>query len=189
MIGGPMRRSHRGRRAIAGVAGAMILAFACARPASVPAGPMPAIPASMPSDTAPTGTTEQRFVDSVLALMTLTEKLGQLNQVSGAGAPTGPGSRAVRREQIRRGEIGSFLNVTGADTTRALQRVAMEESRLKIPLLFAHDVIHGFRTIFPVPLAEASTWDPAAAERSARIAAREASAHGVAWTFAPMVDI
>src|SRR6185503_6978538 len=78
---------------------------------------------------------------------------------------------------------------TGADTTRALQRVAMEESRLKIPLLFAHDVIHGFRTIFPVPLAEASTWDPAAAERSARIAAREASAHGVAWTFAPMVDI
>ena len=132
---------------------------------------------------------ENRFVDSVLALMTLTEKLGQLNQVAGAGAPTGPGSRAVRREQIRRGEIGSFLNITGADTTRALQRLAVEETRLHIPLLFAHDVIHGFRTIFPVPLAEASSWDPAAAERSARIAAIEASAHGVAWTFAPMVDI
>jgi beta-glucosidase len=185
-----MRRNQRDRRVIAvvGCAGALTVA-GCARSTSVPPGPMPAMPASMPSDTTSSGTPEQRFVDSVLALMTLTEKLGQLNQVSGAGAPTGPGSRAVRREQIKRGEIGSFLNVTGADTTRALQRVAMEESRLKIPLLFAHDVIHGFRTIFPVPLAEASTWDPAAAQRSARIAAVEASAHGVAWTFAPMVDV
>ena len=111
---------------------------------------------------------EQRFVDSLLARMTLAEKLGQLNQLSGAGDPTGPGGRGVRREQIRRGEIGSFLNVTGADTTRALQRIAVEEARLHIPLLFALDVIHGLRTIFPVPLAEASSWDPPAVERAGR---------------------
>ena len=169
----------------------LLVGVACmgAAGASLPITPAPAPPPTDHVPAAPAGTDEQRFVDSVLALMTLTEKLGQLNQLSGAGAPTGPGSRAVRREQIKRGEIGSFLNVTGADTTRALQRIALEESRLKIPLLFAHDVIHGFRTIFPVPLAEASSWDPAAAERSSRIAAVEAAAHGVAWTFAPMVDI
>ena len=132
---------------------------------------------------------EQRFVDSLLARMTLAEKLGQLNQLSGAGDPTGPGGRGVRREQIRRGEIGSFLNVTGADTTRALQRIAVEEARLHIPLLFALDVIHGLRTIFPVPLAEASSWDPPAVERAAHVAAVEAAGHGIAWTFAPMVDV
>ena len=183
--------------ALTGVGLWLVWGAACMRTSSLPSPNMPAVPASSAQQSAPTvtveqpatTTVEQRFVDSLLALMTLTEKLGQLNQLSGAGAPTGPGSRAVRLEQIKRGEIGSFLNVTGADTTRALQRIALEESRLKIPLLFAHDVIHGFRTIFPVPLAEASSWDPAAAERSARIAAVEASAHGVAWTFAPMVDI
>jgi beta-glucosidase len=121
--------------------------------------------------------------------MTLPEKLGQLNQVSGVGPPTGPGGRQPRLDQIRRGEIGSFLNVSGAEETRALQRIAVEESRLHIPLIFALDVIHGFRTIFPVPIAEASSWDPAAAERAARIAATEAAAHGIGWTFAPMVDI
>ena len=134
---------------------------------------------------------ESRFVDSVLARMTLAEKLGQLNQVSGAGNPTGPGGgeRAARMEQLRRGAIGSFLNVVGADTTRALQRIAVEESRLHIPLVFALDVIHGFRTIFPVPLAEAASWDPLTADRAARIAAAEAAASGIDWTFAPMVDI
>src|SRR5256714_5923398 len=132
---------------------------------------------------------EQRFVDSVLARMTLAEKLGQLNQLSGAGDPTGPGGRGARKEQVRRGDIGSFLNIIGADTTRALQRIAVEESRLHIPLLFALDVIHGLRTIFPVPLAEASSWDPAAVERAAHIAAVEASGHGIDWTFAPMVDV
>jgi beta-glucosidase len=134
---------------------------------------------------------ETRFVDSILARMTLAEKLGQLNQVSGAGNPTGPGGgeRAARLEQIRRGDIGSFLNVVGADTTRALQRIAVEQSRLHIPLVFALDVIHGLRTIFPVPLAEAASWDPVAAERAARIAAIEAAAVGIDWTFAPMVDI
>ena len=132
---------------------------------------------------------EQRFVDSVLARLTLEEKVGQLNQLSGLGDPTGPGGTAARADQIRRGEIGSFLNVVGADSTRKLQRLAVEESRSHIPLLFAHDVIHGYRTIFPVPLAEAASWNPAAAERSARVAATEASANGVHWTFAPMVDV
>lgn len=134
---------------------------------------------------------EERFVDSVLARMTLAEKIGQLNQLSGEGDPTGPGGgeRANRLDLLRHGGIGSFFNVIGADTTRALQRIAVEESRLHIPLIFGLDVIHGMRTIFPVPLGEAASWDPAVAERDARIAATEAAAQGIMWTFAPMVDI
>ena len=134
---------------------------------------------------------ETRFVDSVLARMTLAEKLGQLNQPSGAGIATGPGGgeRATRMAELRRGGIGSFLNVVGADTTRALQRIAVEETRLHIPLVFGLDVIHGFRTVFPVPLGEAASFDPSLAERAARIAATEAAAAGIDWTFAPMVDI
>jgi len=134
---------------------------------------------------------ETRFVDSILARMTLAEKLGQLNQPSGAGIATGPGGgeRATRMADLRRGGIGSFLNVVGADTTRALQRIAVEETRLHIPLVFGLDVIHGFRTVFPVPLGEAASFDPSLAERAARIAAMEASAAGIDWTFAPMVDI
>src|SRR5204862_2896938 len=128
---------------------------------------------------------------SVLSRMTVAEKLGQLNQVSGAGNPTGPGGgeRAQRMEQLRRGGISSFLNIIGADTTRVLQRIAVEQSRMHIPVVFALDVIHGMRTIFPVPLGEAASWDPLAAERAARIAATEAAAMGIDWTFAPMVDI
>jgi beta-glucosidase len=132
---------------------------------------------------------EQRLVDSVLALMTLQEKVGQLMQYAGYQAVTGPGEPVAGDAQIRAGQVGSFLNVHGAENTRRLQRMAVEQTRLKIPLLFAHDVIHGFRTIFPVPLAEAATWDPNAAERAARIAAVEATANGLHWTFAPMVDI
>jgi beta-glucosidase len=132
---------------------------------------------------------ERLFVDSVLAGMTLEEKVGQLNQLSGLGAPTGPGGAPAGIEQIRRGEVGSFLNVVGRDTVMRLQRIAVEQSRTHIPLLFALDVIHGFRTTFPVPLAEASSWDPAAVQRSARVAAAEAAAQGISWTFAPMVDI
>lgn len=132
---------------------------------------------------------ERRFVDSVLAGMTLEEKAGQLNQTSGLGAPTGPGGVPAGIDQIRRGDVGSFLNIVGKDTVTRLQRIAVEQSRTHIPLLFALDVIHGFRTIFPVPLAEASSWDPAAAERSARVAATEAAAQGIDWTFAPMVDV
>ena len=134
---------------------------------------------------------ETRFVDSILARMTVAEKLGQLNQLSGAGSPTGPGGgeRAMRMQQLRAGGIGSFLNVVGADTTRALQKIAVEQTRMHIPLLFGLDVIHGFRTIFPVPLGEAASFDPATAQRAARVAAVEAAASGVDWTFAPMMDI
>jgi beta-glucosidase len=143
----------------------------------------------LPASRAQAPAREQRFVDSLLALMTLEEKVGQLMQYSGYQAVTGPGQPVAGDAQIRSAQVGSFLNVHGAENTRRLQRMAVEETRLKIPLLFAHDVIHGFRTIFPVPLAEAASWDPAAAERAARIAAIEATANGLHWTFAPMVDI
>lgn len=128
-------------------------------------------------------------VDSVLKLMSLDEKIGQMNQYNGDWAATGPITRdGDKQNQIRKGMVGSMLNVTGVDHTRTLQEVAMQ-SRLKIPLLFGQDVIHGYRTIFPIPLAEAASWDMDAIERSARIAATEVSAAGVHWTFAPMVDI
>lgn len=133
-------------------------------------------------------TIDQR-VDSVLKLMTLDEKIGQMNQYNGDWAATGPITKdGDKQEQIRKGMVGSMLNVTGVDHTRTLQQIAMQ-SRLKIPLLFGQDVIHGYRTIFPVPLAEAASWDMDAIAASARIAATEASAAGIHWTFAPMVDI
>jgi beta-glucosidase len=128
---------------------------------------------------------EQR-VNALLARMTLEEKLGQLQQLDGEGNGT---FRPEHPELIRKGLLGSTLNVRGAKNTNQLQHVAMDESRLKIPVLFGFDVIHGYRTIFPIPLAEASSWDPALAERSAGIAASEAYHSGVRWTFAPMVDI
>ena len=131
---------------------------------------------------------EQR-VDSVLKLMTLEEKVGQMNQYNGDFAATGPITNdGEKQDQIRRGMVGSMLNVQGVDHTSTLQKIAMQ-SRLKIPLLFGQDVIHGYRTIFPIPLGEAATWDIAAVELSARIAATEAAAAGIHWTFAPMVDI
>ncbi len=134
-------------------------------------------------------TSEAAFVDSLLAQMTVEEKLGQLVQYSGRWAVTGPSVPQGGDEEIRAGRVGSFLNIHGAEATCTIQRVAVEESRLGIPLLFAHDVIHGFKTIFPVPLAEAAAFDPDLAERTARAAAREATAAGLHWTFAPMVDI
>jgi beta-glucosidase len=152
------------------------------------AAPQPAPVRASPS--APAGTLAMsRFLDSLLQRMTLEEKLGQLNQPGGPGNDTGPAARAGSEADIRAGRIGSFLGVSGAAETREFQRIAVEQSRLGIPLLFGNDVIHGFRTIFPVPLAEASSWDPPAVERSARIAAIEATAGGVTWTYAPMVDI
>ena len=134
-------------------------------------------------------TVQEAFVDSLLLRMTLEEKVGQLTQFRGRYGDTGPRVAEGGEDQIRRGAVGSFLGVYGASYTRQMQRLAVEESRLGIPLLFAHDVIHGFRTIFPVPLAEASSWDPEIARHSARIGAVEAAAHGLHWTFAPMVDI
>ncbi len=129
------------------------------------------------------------FIDTLVARMTLEEKLGQLTQYTGHGALTGTLVRAGSDPEIKRGTVGSFLNVYGADATRTLQQVAARESRLGIPLLFGYDVVHGFRTIFPVPLAESCSWDPELARRTARVAAIEASAAGLHWTFAPMVDI
>ncbi len=133
-------------------------------------------------------TIDQR-VDSVLKLMTLEEKVGQMNQYNGPWAATGPLTNDDKLiDQIKEGKVGSMLNTTGAVRTKELQQLALQ-SRLKIPLLFGQDVIHGYRTIFPIPLAEAASWDLKAMELSARIAAIEASAAGVHWTFAPMVDI
>lgn len=129
-------------------------------------------------------------VDSVLALMTLEEKIGQLNQFSGDGELTGPVAlRPDLLQSIRDGKVGSMLNVNGADYTRKIQKIAVEGSRLKIPLIFGYDVIHGYKTIFPVPLGESASWDVEAIERAARVAATEAAAAGQHWTFAPMVDI
>ncbi|MDP4257852.1 MAG: glycoside hydrolase family 3 N-terminal domain-containing protein [Bacteroidota bacterium] len=128
-------------------------------------------------------------VDSVLRLMTLDEKVGQMNQYSGNWAQTGPiTGDDDKLQEIKEGKLGSMLNINGVRHTRELQQLAMQ-SRLKIPLLFGQDVIHGYRTTFPIPLAEAASWDLTAIERSARIAATEAAAGGIHWVFAPMVDI
>ncbi|WP_435199140.1 beta-glucosidase BglX [Qipengyuania sp. 902] len=129
-------------------------------------------------------------IDAFLKLMTRAEKVGQLVQRMG-GRSKALNSRLGPEEldRVRRGEVGSYLHVAGAGPLRELQRVAIEESRLGIPLLFSMDVVHGYRTIFPVPLAMAANWNPDAARLHAEIAAREASAAGLHWTFAPMVDI
>src|SRR5689334_6828230 len=123
-------------------------------------------------------------LDSLLARMTLEEKLGQLNLLS-AGGRASP----QQMDLVRAGKLGGLFNVIGAENTTPVQRIAVTESRLKIPLLFGLDVIHGYRTIFPIPLAEAGTFDPDAAEATARAAGQEAAAFGINWTYAPMVDI
>jgi len=130
----------------------------------------------------------ERRVSELLGQMTLEEKIGQT--VHFADNSTGPGSpHADYREQAAQGHVGSFENITGAAETNSLQKLAVEKSRLHIPLVFALDVIHGYRTIFPVPLAMASTWDPSLVEQASRIAAKEATKEGIRWTFSPMVDI
>ena len=128
-------------------------------------------------------------IESLLREMTLDEKVGQLVQYS-AGQPTGPGTgRTDYDDMIVKGEIGALFNISTAKETNTYQRLAVEKSRLHIPILFGLDVIHGFRTAFPIPLALASTWDPEIVEKAARVAAMEASASGIRWTFSPMVDI
>nr|WP_315142171.1 beta-glucosidase BglX [uncultured Flavobacterium sp.] len=128
-------------------------------------------------------------VNALLKQMTLEEKIGQLNQYTGDNAATGPITiNPNKQAEIKQGLIGSMLNILGTQYTRQYQELAMQ-SRLKIPLLFGQDVIHGYKTTFPLPLAEAASWDLDAMELSARIAAVEASASGIHWTFAPMVDI
>lgn len=129
-------------------------------------------------------------VDSVLRLMTLTEKIGQMNQLSNKEELTGQQLEDFDTEAlVRAGKVGSLLNVAGAEETRRYQEIAVKDTRLHIPLLFGLDVIHGFKTISPVPLAESCSWNMDLIELSARIAAIEASAAGLQWTFAPMVDI
>jgi beta-glucosidase len=129
-------------------------------------------------------------VDSVLSKMTLEEKIGQMAQLSSWGAENQPlNTDQSYIEEVKAGRVGSILNVTGSELTRKVQEVAIKESRLGIPLIFGYDVVHGYKTIFPIPLAQASSWDTASVRQAARIAAIEASAAGQNWTYAPMVDI
>ena len=130
-----------------------------------------------------------RRIDALLQKMTLEEKIGQLNMVAASRVVTGPGELRDMQEGIRTGRIGNLLNLWGAAETRAVQRLAVEESRLGIPLLVGLDVIHGHHTIFPVSLAEACLFDPDLWEKTARVAAEEAAEDGVALTFAPMLDV
>ncbi len=122
-------------------------------------------------------------IDSLLSKMTLEEKIGQMNQLNSNG------NVADYKELIKAGKIGSFLNEINPSTINEMQRIAMEESRLKIPILFARDVIHGYKTIFPIPLGQAATWNPTIIEEGARVAAVEATEVGIRWTFAPMIDV
>ena len=131
----------------------------------------------------------QKQVEALLQQMTLDEKVGQLVQYS-AGQPTGPGTgRTDYEDMIQKGEVGALFNITTAHQVNAYQRIAVGRSRLHIPLLFGLDVIHGFRTEFPIPLGLATSWNPELVEQAARVAAEEASASGIRWTFSPMVDI
>jgi beta-glucosidase len=135
-----------------------------------------------------TGNQEQ-FIRRLMSEMTLEEKLGQLSLRTSGDAVTGESQGANQESRVRQGHVGGLYNLIGVDKIKKMQRIAVEESRLKIPLLFGLDVIHGYKTIFPVPLGLASTWNPGLVEQSARIAAIEASADGLNWTFSPMVDI
>ena len=149
----------------------------------------PSLCAAQNNSTGQISKTVEQKADSVLQLMTLEEKIGQMNQYNGDWEATGPITKdGDKQNQIRKGMLGSILNVTGVEHTKDLQEMAMQ-SRLKIPLLFGQDIIHGYRTTFPIPLGEAASWDLDAIEISARIAATESAAAGVHWTFAPMVDI
>lgn len=130
-----------------------------------------------------------QFIDNLMSKMTLQEKLGQLNLPSAGDITTGQAKSSDIASKIRNGQVGGLFNIKGVNKIKDVQRVAVEESRLKIPLIFGMDVIHGYETGFPIPLGMAATWDLEAIQKSARIAAVEASADGIFWTFSPMVDI
>ena len=178
------RRSLRARS----VAFAALLSTSCTTLAPSQVSVAPETDTTCAPSQALTGASER--VRGLVAQMTLDEKLGQLNQAAG-GRSKALNSKLTPQEldRVRRGEVGSYLHVAGAEELGALQKVAVEESRLGIPLLFAMDVVHGYRTIFPVPIAMASTWDPADWQSASNIAADESSAAGLHWTFAPMIDI
>ena len=136
---------------------------------------------------------KDKFLKKIISKMTVMEKIGQLNQYSSFFDVTGPGPSkgedSLKYEQIKQGLVGSVLNVSGVEEVRALQKLVIENSRLKIPLIFALDVIHGYKTISPIPLAESASWNLGLIQNSASMAAKEAAASGINWTFAPMVDI
>lgn len=131
----------------------------------------------------------KEFVDELLSKMTLKEKLGQMNLLPAGNITTGAAQNNPIVQQIKDGELGGVFNIKGQDEIRTLQEMAIKKSRLGIPLLVGMDVIHGYETIFPVPLALACSWNLKGIENSARVAALEASAEGVNWTYSPMVDI
>lgn len=135
------------------------------------------------------GATRDGFIDSLMAQMTLEEKLGQLNLPGADDIVTGEARQSNIGERVAKGQVGGVFNIKGAAKIKDLQRVAVEESRLGIPLIFGMDVIHGYETVFPIPLGLSMTWDMDEVEKSARIAAKEASAAGIFWTFSPMVDV
>ena len=128
------------------------------------------------------------YIDDLMSKMTLREKLGQMNLPTGGDLLSGPIVNSGL-EAIRKQEVGGILNVKGVDKIYQLQRIAVEETRLGIPLIVGADVVHGYETIFPIPLAMSCTWDTTMVKQAARIAAKEASADGVSWTYSPMVDI
>ncbi|MGF1923396.1 MAG: glycoside hydrolase family 3 N-terminal domain-containing protein, partial [Bacteroidia bacterium] len=129
------------------------------------------------------------FINGLLAKMTIDEKIGQLNLPVSGDITTGLPSSSNVAKQIMAGQVGGLFNIKGVDKIKAVQKIAVENTRLKIPLLFGMDVIHGYHTVFPIPLGLSCTWDMDAIKKSARIAAIEASASGINWTFSPMVDI
>lgn len=130
-----------------------------------------------------------RFIDSLMARMTLEEKLGQLNLPVSGDIVTGQAGSSDIGKKVREGQVGGLFNIKGVDKIRAIQEIAVRQSRLRIPLLFGMDVIHGYQTVFPIPLGLTATWDMELVERSARIAATEATAQGINWNFSPMADI
>ena len=163
---------------LAGVLCALIIFFSCSNP------------------TEKSKNTQSRIdekVDSLLVLMTLEEKIGQLNQYSLGSEFTGPGNKkgedSIRYQQLVSGQVGSVLNLLGAENTRKMQKLVIENTRLGIPLLFAYDVIHGYQTMFPVPLAESASWNLDLMQKTAQAAAAESAASGLHWTFAPMIDV
>ena len=131
----------------------------------------------------------EQFIDNLMGKMTLQEKIGQLNLPVSGEIVTGQAKSSDVAGKIRKGQVGGLFNVKGVENIREVQKIAVEQSRLKIPLLFGMDVIHGYETVFPIPLALSCSWDMEAIKESARIAAKESSADGICWTFSPMVDI
>ena len=175
-------------------AAALALAGCATAQASAPQAAASTSPGAVPIEPAQPAWAQRdaemdRFLDELIGKMTLQEKIGQLTLLTSDWESTGPTMRDTYKQDIAAGRVGSIFNAYTAKYTRELQEAAVEGTRLKIPLLFGYDVIHGHRTIFPISLGEAASWDMEAIEKSARVSAAEASAEGIHWTFSPMVDV